>query len=205
MAIAIVNRIFDSAKIRLPGALDSALLLEFYSLVDDFLRNTNLWKELLPFTATPASDPYVVDPSAYTFTITPPTSSIPILLLGVYDENEVPYHATMPVTSEVVLEQPPSSSRTLYAHVALTIMEPAELDGLSSVPDWIMERYWDMLRDGLIGRMMTQPGKPYSSPQMGLMHLRSYNAKRASARVEAMRQNRYGAQTWHFPQTFNRR
>jgi len=201
----VVNRIFDTAKIRLPGALDAALLLEFFHVVDEFLKGTRLWKELLPFTVTPATQPYVVDPASYTFAVTPPASSLPVLLLGVYDEEEHPWPATMPVPGEIIVERVPSAPTTLYAHVTLTITEPAALTGLSSIPPWIVERYWTVLLNGLLGRMMSQGAKPYSSPATAMQHLRAFYTHIAKARVEGDRQNLYGAQSWHFPRNFTQK
>jgi hypothetical protein len=202
MASDTINRIFDTAKIRLPGALDAALLLEFFIVVDELLKASRLWKELLPFTAVPAPDPYIVDPSAYTFPLAPAASTLPVTLLGVYDSEEHPWPATMPVPGQIVLGRLPTAAKVLHAHVTLTVTEPAEIDGLSSIPDWIVERYWTLLLNGLLGRMMSQQAKPYTSLAMATQHMRAFYAGVSKARIDGDRQNVYGAQNWHFPRNF---
>ena len=205
MATATVNRLFDSAKIRLPGALDAALLLELFVIAEEFLRETSAWKELIPFVATPGNDPYIIDSAAYTFPLTLPTGTKCESLLGVYDADEKPHVASMPVPGQVILDVLPDADTTLYAYVTLNVKDPAGIDGLSVMPDWVMERHWPALLDGVLSRMMSQMGKPYTSVQAGAYHARRYNGRKAQARVEALRSNVYGAQAWSFPQSFNRR
>ena len=205
MSTLIENRIFDSAKIRLPGALDSALKLELFVICEEFLRDTNAWKELLPFTATPATDTFILAPEDYTFELTVPAGTKCLDLFGVYDANERKRYASMPVPGSVILEDSPPESMTLYAYVSLSVSDPNGLDGFPQLPDWITERHWPCLLDGLLYRMMSQPGKPYTSSQTALYHGRLYHRRKTQAKVEATRNNLYGAQTWSFPQTFNRR
>jgi hypothetical protein len=205
MATATQNRLFDSAKIRLPGALDAAVWLEYFLVCEEFLRETNAWKELIEFTATPATLTYIEAPEQYTFPLTLPTGSQAVSLFTVVDSSERVQKATMDIPGEIVLETPPAESTTLYAYVSLTVGEPTDLERLPQIPDWIEERHWPALLDGLLYRMMSQMGKPYTNTQMALMHGRRYNSRRSQARVEALRQNLYGAQTWSFPQSFNRR
>jgi hypothetical protein len=205
MPTATENRLFDTAKIRLPGALDAALFLELFILCEEFFRETSCWKELLPFTATPATDPYITHPAQYTFDVTPPAGSVCVSLFGVYDAAERPHAASMSVPGEIVLETPPTASTTYYAYVSLTVAEPAGVDSYPTMPDWAMERHWPAFLDGLLFRMMSQPGKPYTSAQTALFHGRRWQSRKSQAKVEAMRNNLYGAQAWSFPQTFNRR
>jgi hypothetical protein len=204
MPSATVNRILDSAKVRLPGSLDAALLMELFFTLEDFLRNTHAWRELLPFTATPATDPYVVDPAQYTFSLSPPSGTIPQQFFGVYDDAGRPQLGSMPVPGQVILDIPPPAPATFNAYVSLNITDPTDLDGVGVAPDWIWERYWPTFLEGLLARMMSQGGKPYTNAQMSLFHGRTYTSRRAQARVEVLRQNQYGGQTWKFPQTFNR-
>lgn len=205
MPTAIQNRIFDSAKIRLPGALDAAIWLEYFLICEDFLRETSAWKELIEFTATPATLSYIEAPAQYTHILTLPTGSVAMNLFGVFDIEERPQKATMDVPGEIVLDEPPAQATQLYAYISLTVGEPAGIDALPEIPEWIEERHWPALLDGLLYRMMSQMGKPYSAAQMALIHGRRYHSRRSQARVEALRQNMYGAQAWRFPQTFNRR
>lgn len=205
MPTAFENRLFDAAKLRLPGALDAALFIELFTVCEEFLRETSAWKELLPFTATPATDPYITAPEQYTFPLTLPAGAAAIHLLGVYDADQHRHAASMPVPGTIVMETPPAVSTIYHAYVALGVAFPTQVDGYPEMPDWIMEREWPCFLDGLLFRMMSQPGKPYTSAQAATSHGRRFQSRKAQARVEAMRSNLYGAQNWTFPQTFNRR
>jgi len=189
---------------RLPGALDAALLLELFIVAEEFLRDTSAWKEILAFTALPSDDLYILNSAAYTFDLTLPTGSKCESLLGVYNVDQVPVKAQMPVPGSIVLDVLPEAATGLYAHVTLNVAEPADIDGLSVMPDWVMERHWPAMLDGVLSRMMSQMGKPYTNLQQGAFHARRFNGRKAQARVEAMRSNLYGAQAWTFPQSFNR-
>ena len=63
----------------------------------------------------------------------------------------------------------------------------------------------DDVLSGLLGRMMSQPAKPYTNMQLSVYHMRRFRDGIARAKVEAMHQNVYRAQSWRFPQTFARR
>lgn len=205
MATDIQNRLLDTARLRLPGALDAALYLEVFAVCEEFLRETSMWKELLPFTALPAADPYIVDPAQYTYALTYPPGSQPTFLMGIYDEDEIRHPGSMSVPGEIVLEIAPNEPTNYLAYVTMNVTHPVDVSSFPQMPAWIFERDWPALLDGLLFRMMSQPGKPYTSAQTAIFHGRRYSARKAQARVEALRNNLYGAQAWTFPQTFNRR
>jgi hypothetical protein len=60
--------------------------------------------------------------------------------------------------------------------------------------------YYDTLFQGLVGRLQTQPLKPYSNTQLGAAHLRAYYSGRGLARATVARQNVHNAPTWGYPQ-----
>ena len=79
MASPALNRIFDTAKVYLPGALDIALQLEFHQLLNDFFQMTNCWTEDIQIPVipvTPATTTYLSDPLQFTYTLTPTIGAI---------------------------------------------------------------------------------------------------------------------------------
>lgn len=205
MTTATMKRMIDSAKVRLPGALDSAINMELFTLLAEFFRSSNVWTEDLTADVVPTDENRITNPSAYTYLLVPSEGTILRLMSGINSQG-TPVQATMPVPGEVILRTSPDIADTYTFRVSLSILDPTTSDGYPQFPDWILTKYWDGLLDGLLGRMMSQIGKPYSSPTTAVMHLRRFRSTISRAKVEASHKNLYGAQSWQFPQSFaNRR
>lgn len=204
MATADVNRLMDNARIRLPGALDAALQLELFSVLNEFFQVSNIWYEDVQFQVNPTTVNYLNDPNAYTYPIYPTAGTI-TRLIGVVDANGYPQRAYMPELGSLVLAYSPNTAQTYTARVALTVTDPVTREGYPDFPDWIMNKYGNDILDGLLGRMMSQLAKPYSSTTMAQYHLKNFKQAVNQAKVEATHQNVYRGQNWRFPQTFARR
>lgn len=204
MANADINRLMDNARIRLPGALDAALQLELFSVLNEFFQTSNIWYQDIQFAVTPTTANYLDDPDAYTYDIIPDQGSI-TRLIGVVDSNGYAQKAWMPTLGSLILAFSPNTAQTYTARVALTVTDPTTRDGYPQFPDWIMNKYGNDILDGLLGRMMSQLAKPYSSATMAQFHLKNFKQAVNQAKVEASHQNVYRGQNWRFPQTFARR
>jgi hypothetical protein len=190
-------RFIDMARVYLPGARDNIIQLEFFAVMNDFFQRTNAWREDIDFTVTAGVKSYDV--------IQTSPSSIN-RLISVVNENGSYVAATMKIPGVVDLMVAPSQAATYTAQVALTISNPTDSTGFPEYPDYFLDKYGNDILDGLLSRMMTQISKPYSNPQMALMHGRNFMGAVTQAKVEAMRANTYRAQAWRFPQGFaNRR
>lgn len=204
MANADMNRLMDHARIRLPGALDAAIQMELFAVMNEFFQSSNIWYEDIQFPVQPTADSYLDNPDAYTYDVIPTQGSI-TRLMGVVDSKGLPIKAYMPTLGQVVLNFSPNTADTYTARVALTVSDPVTRDGYPEFPDWIMDKYGNDILDGVLARMMAQIAKPYSSPQMAQYHMRLFKQSVAQAKVEASHQNVYRGQNWRFPQTFARR
>jgi len=200
-----LKRIYDTAKMSLPGALDGAIQMEFFQLLNDFFTTTNCWYEDIDFSVTPAGagETYLTAPEEFTYMIVPYIGSI-TRLGWVSDLNGSQVAARMPVLGDLILNNSPSVAQTYIARVFLTVTDPVTTAGDAQCPDWVLNRYGSDLSDGLIGRMMAQPAKPYTSLQNSVLRSKNYVQARSQAKVEASRQNLYGGQNWRFPQSFAR-
>jgi len=95
----------------------------------------------------------------------------------------------------------PNQAGTYTVTVALTVTDPVRVtDDFPILPDWMWDKHYACILDGVLSRMMSQPGKPYSSERLAIYHGRRFRNAIASARVEAMRSNKYRGQNWQFPQ-----
>jgi hypothetical protein len=111
----------------------------------------------------------------------------------------------MPTPGEVILKYSPNADDTYTARVAKTVTDPITREGYPQFPDWIMNKYGNDLLEGVLGRMMGQLAKPYSSPQLAVYHLKRFQQSVSQAKVEASHQNVYRGQNWTFPQAWARR
>lgn len=201
-----LQRLMDTARINLPGALDAAIQQELFSVLDDFLCFTNLWCEDIELDILTATSSYLEAPDEYTYPILVADGGSITQLMWVAEKSTgTKMAAVMPVIPDLVVVQAPSTTTTVIARVAKTVTDPVSAAGYPQYPDWVMSKYGTSLVEGVMGRMMIQLAKPYTSPQNGLARLRLYNSARAAARVDALRQNVYNAQAWKFPQSFNAR
>ena len=201
MANADMNRLMDHARIRLPGALDAAIQMELFSALDEFFQKSNIWYEDVAFAVAPTTATYYSNPEAFTYELVPDQGSI-VRLIGVADSQGVPQMATMPKPGDVVLSFSPNADDTYTARVTLTVTDPTTRDGYPEFPDWVLNKYGSEILDGVLGRMMSQIAKPYTSPAIAMIHLKKFSAAVSQAKVEASHQNVYRGQSWSFPQSY---
>jgi len=204
MANADINRLMDNCRIRLPGALDNAIQIELFSVLNDFFQQTNIWREEISFDVTPTASSYIEDPDAYTYELTPDEGTI-FRLMYLRNSQGMQQAASMPTTGTLILLHAPNSADTYTATVAKTVTDPLTREGYPQFPDWVLNKYNTEILDGVLGRMMSQVAKPYSSPTMAQYHTKKFRAGISRAYVETLHQNVYRAQSWRFPQTFSRR
>lgn len=197
MATADVNRLMDNLRISLPGAIDDALRMEVFNTLNDFFQGTNIWREDIEVEVAAGETHYEILPSG-------PANIV--RLIGVIDHNKLPAKAVLDlITGELALAEAPSQSATYTAQVVLTVNDPLDREGYPVFPMWVLNLYQNDIISGVLGRMMSQPAKPYSNVQLAVAHSRAFNSAIATARMEANRRFTYRAQAWQFPQGFSRR
>jgi len=187
-----IVRLLANTRVQVPGALDDMLKLELFNTLDEFFVETHSWLQEISVTTA-------VDDKTYTLTPTASTGAI-ISLMSVVNSSEFSVSATMPTTGNLLLTNAPSQIEVLTVKVALTVVEPLDADGYPNIPSWLLKKYGGAIFEGLVGRMMTQPVKPYTNERMAIYHMRKFRALISQARSEARRENSYDAQRWRFPQ-----
>jgi hypothetical protein len=204
MASADTNRLIDNARIKLPGALDNVLRLEYFAVMNDFFQQTSCWTEDITFTANPTDSSPITSPDDFSYDLFPDGGSI-VRLMYVINSNGSGVAATMDTPGTVVIKYAPNVTDTYTANVAKTVTDPITREGYPEFPAWVLNKYGNEILDGLLGRMMGQIAKPYSSPQTAVYHTKSFKAGVQRAYVETLHGNVYRGQSWSFPQTFARR
>lgn len=201
MAVGIdVQRLINNARVHLPGATDDAIQYALFSTMDLFFKGSNVWQEDIdvPVPGT--------DPAGTVYVLTPSAPALIDKLMWVFQKSTSKsfqrgpsVSASMSTPGELVLTTQPSSAVTYTATVALTVQDPTTRDGYVQFPAWVLAKYREPILDGLLGQMMSQPSKPFSNTTLSVFHMRKFNNKIASARVEMMRNNKFRQQAWAFP------
>jgi hypothetical protein len=195
-----IARLMNNARSRLVGATDDVLQMELFNTMDDFFKGSNTWLQDIDF-AVPGQDP-----AGTIYFITPDSPSLIDKLMWIYEvpPNDttgrgIAVNAAMQTPGELTLALQPSSPVTYRATVALTVQDPTTRAGYVTFPAWVLAKYRNVILDGLLGKMFSQPSKPYTNNTLSIFHMRKFNAKVASARVEMTRNNKYRQQAWAFP------
>lgn len=185
------TRLMKAVRVRCPGALDDAIKLELFGVADEFLRSTELWTEEIVLTT-------IGDETFYEIESEETTAKI-VRLLHVKNADDILVGATMAVLGELTLDNEPLDGLTYTATVALTIADPTDTNGNPRLPTWILEKYREGFMDGALGRLMSQPVKPYANERMSIYHLRRWRNTMAQGRLDAKHKNVSGAQAWQYP------
>ena len=193
-----LTRIFDTARLRLPGATDGVMQLEFQNVMQDFCVTTNAWVDGTDVQLRPGINLYdLVPPNA--------SGTIKRIMYVEDADPQAPHWAAsawMPLPGVMQVDFIPTAEQNLIVYVALQPSEHGCNQNFPDVPDWFWTDYTRPLQDGLIGNMMVQPAKPYSNPQMGQFYLKRFNSGMSTVRIQADNGRRYGGQHWAFPQGF---
>lgn len=205
MASTEITRIIDNARFKLPGALDAALKFELFAVLNEFFQDTNIWTEDIQFQVTPTTVSYLENPDEYTYELTVLADGVINRLMALVDSSGVSQSGVMPIPGTIILSRSPSKSDFYTARVAKTVTDPTDSDGYPVCPTWVLNKYGNDVLDGLVGRMMGQIAKPYSSPQVAMVHLRNFKQSINKAKAEAMHANVYRGQSWTFPRSFSAR
>jgi hypothetical protein len=191
-----IDRLMDNARVNLPGALDGAIQLEIFNILNDFFQKTNLWTQDISFPVTTANT------RGTTITVTPTTGLINRLMY-VLNASMDARAMSMPIPGSLLFVDVPNTTETWTARVALTVTDPIASSGDSigfpEAPAWILSKYNNGLLAGVLGNMYMQVSKPYTNSKMALMNVRKYGSMLSNAKSEARHQNLYGGQTWRFP------
>lgn len=99
----------------------------------------------------------------------------------------------------------PQADELWIVTLTMNVSDPTDDEGMPNVPDWIVDKYGECITDGVISKLMLQPGKPYSSQAGAAFHGRRHFQSIGQARQDARHMNTYGSQRWAFPQNFNYR
>jgi hypothetical protein len=185
----LLQRIINNAQIHLPGAIEDVFKVELYNVCEEFFKTTNTWQEMVPFVTIQDKRVYEIVPTVGLF----------VRLMNVTDQDGFQRIGWMTDDMFLTLRDTPTGGSEYTAFLAVTCVDPVKKDGWPEAPEDLLKKFYEPLLEGLLGRMMLQPSKPYSSPDLGVMHMRRFHDRMAVARTEQLHQSTYNAQSWRFP------
>ena len=189
--MALTDRLINDARTQLPGAIDAALAAELYKVVDEACRDGWIWRETITVPFVEGVSTYEIAPSdteiVHVFSISHPT-------YGMYGVTAEFGNVTLPfeVTFAHEVDDPFHVVAALTPTLAATDIE-------SYLPRDMWSEHHRLLLSGLLSRMMLQPAKPYSNPQLGMGHRGVFRQLLVEARHKARTGGVVGAQLWRFP------
>lgn len=196
------DRLMDTIRPHLPGAIDEAVRQELFITCADFFRRSGAWQEDIEFTVAPGDSEGEVMPFAgrierlISVRQLPDGRPIRGARLGPLDVSGV---------APLYLPYPAGSNGDYEARVVVTVADPTTRDAYPIVPGELVTRYTEELIHGILARMMAQPSKPYTNVALARVHLVSFRGGISRANNAIRTGNTEGSQAWAYPQTFNRR
>jgi hypothetical protein len=199
------DQLMNQARIKLVGASDAGLLGELYDVLSEFFNDSRSWTQDITVPYQPNTQSYPVQPIEGQIIslvgvsdwgpVVPPTTIVP-------NPNTSFVPALMPDLGTLVLMQAPNVSGYYQVTVCTNVSLPTDRHQMPIAPSWVLPIWHVGILDGLLGKMMSQPGKAYANDKQSAYHLKRFRDAIARARIAKMRANTNGAAAWRFPQQF---
>lgn len=186
------DHLITEATVQLVGVSDKGLKGATYDVLTEFFNDSSCWTQTVTVNAVSTSRLYPLQVNEGQI----------IRLVGTFDENSFLVPSVMPNIGELILANAPNTAQTLYSEVVTNVALPTARDQMPIAPDWVLPIWHVGILDGLLGKMMAQPGKSYHNKEMAAYHLKRFRDAIARARVSKLRANTNGTQAWRFPQSF---
>lgn len=198
----IYDRIFADVRKDIPSVVDATVRQELFRVMTDFTQFTNIWQEDIPFTLPQGFSGVVIAPAGNVGKIN--------RLLVVFDpavttmpRRWVMAGITMRVPGQLQFPRVLPSAVSYTAKVAKYTADPVDVDDYPSIDPWIVEKYADVIRAGVMSRLQMEPQKPYSNPLLAKLNYQDYINGRGLARANDANTNVFDGQGWRYPQGFS--
>ena len=225
-------RLLDIVRMDCPGVTNGILRQTLFNTLREFFRRTNIWLFELPIYVVPTTNDYVLQTCQNAIVIRlmslekpqhfpgetieyipgcpPQFIKYPTIIPNQSTQNPYPRvpregglltAGTKCPILRIVWN--PGSNDVWIATLALSVADPVDGRGLpTEMPDWIIEKYFDYIAQGVSAKLMISPNKPYSSPKLAEYNMRKFHEGVGLARTENRHMFAYSGQRWIFPQNF---
>ena len=191
-----VQRLMNLCRDSLPGSSDAGLKAQLFDVINEFFDCSNAWIEWLTVPITAGNQLY---------RLIPQKGGMIIRLVCVFDQNRIGVPAVLhephPPNADMYLTWPQNTSFSAKAMVIKNVYQTVGED-TPDAPSWLLPMYERYIQEGLLAKMMLQPGKQYTNKEDAPTHYRRFRDGMAMVKTAVMRSNLYGGQSWRFPSTF---
>jgi len=183
------DRIMNTARMRLPGAVDDAMRQELFEVCLDFFRDAAIWQDDIEFVLLAGGIRAEVFPQAGRI----------LKIMEVKADGRKCFGFRMDDEGVIVAPHPFSKTIVYTATFMMTVTDPVTRDAFPIIPLEIVGRHHNVFLEGLLAKMMSHPSKPYTNIQMAAYHQNRFKGSISRARNEKHTGNAMGAQRWTFP------
>lgn len=185
----VLDTIRNELRIDLPGAIDAAIDLAIGETLFTFCEQSNVWT---------STDLVWVTPDVTSYSATP-EDGYPLRLIAVEDvAGGRRFDAEFVAPDGVVFPAPLSGVEQVRVTFAVAPDPTTPL----SVPEDLLILWREAIKAGARARMMAQPAKPYTAPQLASSNAKKFRSETTRARVAAARKFSIAGQRWCFPGSF---
>jgi hypothetical protein len=184
----------DRCRVEMIGATQAMILLKLYDTLNEFFNDSSIWQEVL-------AGNFIGNITRYYLVPQHEPAGVIIRLDGVYDYNGFGVPSLMPEPPFLQLAYPANQPNPAYVRVVKTCAVPP-LGEAPHVPYWVFDQYEPYLFAGLMSKMQIQPDRPYTDVKAAQVNHYKFREGVMNARVNALRRNTFGRNTWVYPQQF---
>ena len=188
------ERFLSQLRTKLPGSSDTGIKEKLFDVLDEFCEYSGAWQETLTVPILAGTTTGNVSTNT-TYTLTPAQDGNIIRLVGVWDSNLIPVPAFLPTfeggpnsVGQLQLINPVNQNQNVTVTVAKTVVLPTTKDDVPVFSQTLFKRYHRYLRDGVMGYMQAQMGKPYTNQQLStanLVQVQEWRMRRPACRSSA--------------------
>lgn len=143
-----VDRLTDSIQVQVPGVLYNVVRMAVWDAIEDFCARSGYWRETVSWSLTNSVSSVQLTTGA--------ADKLIQQIVEVYGLAQ--YRVQQPDTLIIV------GSNVTATGTALVTLRPASLD---DTPSFIINSWFEVLRDGALSRLFIEPFKPYTNTELG--------------------------------------
>jgi hypothetical protein len=187
-----LTRLMNNLRVKLPGALDGAIQMEMFNVVDDMCRSVD-------FHLAVFATPLVVGVQSYY--VQSPVGSLPISFYKLAHETyDMKRAFVSPDDASFTLLDPVTAE---HAATPVAVKMTFAPDPAATPEQWVPDGFWGRgyttILDGVLAAMMASPAKPYSNTQLALFHARKFKRGKSAIKIINTTGNAPDGQSWQFP------
>lgn len=177
-----LDRLYDAIESSLPGVQHPVVQSAVWDTIDEFCTRSLVWRETMSWVLPAGMREVDLNPVSAT--------AVVVWVIGVQGISA----ASVSPPAILIDSGDVSQARSGTARVAC---KPTRLS--DQLPSFLVNNWYEALRDGTLARLYEQPAKPYSNMDLARFHGTRFRSGIRLARDAANRYFTNGTSGWRFP------